>query len=473
MPFYPIIEEYTPPTPDRLARPVRPIINAIVTRYNATSSPSRVHPRIAYSSVGAHKNAIYGLKTQYPLSGYAPTQKSVPTGGTIFMNEIWMGLPPLLTWDQGQDDFKIYESANGYPFWWDTLRNEGYRRVGPGIFLTYPGGVEAYFNRFVRPNLDFILFSHINRVAAESVPYNQWLLFNLNNPVVTAANRKAIRDYTGVIIWNTEAFYPYRRPHVLDPVYDGNGNPFYVVGAYLEGFKQAMESSLGGRYGTDFSHKDLVEAWDNCVLGPHGIISMVVRYLRRQCPLAKISNYDWPIGVSFPAIANYGGGRHDLLVEEEASGEIDAAFTQFHYLTSSFGYLPSELVADSVTDFDRSKYQPYSEYLYWRSGPATRSAALRERLNMPCYPFVKLTGPDTSIAGRTTGISTLSHKANAYLLELADADGIFVWDEVGDPLLGPIGAYLEDQYSALQSSSKEFDAYWGPLAKTAVSPALV
>lgn len=468
IPVYPAIPYKAKPV-------VRKLFNCLVVNTNPGSAVSSTYANLDQGSADV-QNGKYLLKTKYPLAGTVALQSSTPTQGCVFLNEAWIGMPPMHAWDQGQNNFEI--PADGPP-WWAELKAAGYKRYGPGILLKYPGGLKAYFDRFIKPNIQLGIFRSFDLKAACGVNWRDCLNFNLSNPLVSTTTKSAIANFTGMIVWNTEGFFPYRNEHVLQPVVNADGSKSWVVGAYGEAFRLALEETTGRIYGKDLLHDEFKKIWDDLVLGPNGLVAMTVAYIKSICPKAKVTGYDWPLGTSYPAVAptlgdnNKWGGRHELLMKEELSGELDVAFRHFDALTPSHGYLSTALVADGTLNYDKAKAQTYSDYLTWRVGTSIRTKALRARLgNIPAYPFIRLCCADENNPGRERALNTLEHSSICYLLDQANADGAFIWEGIGFQNIGPAGSTIEQQLKIVQTASKVFDTFYGTLARTPVVPAL-
>jgi len=469
IPVYPAIPYKAKPV-------VRKLFNCVCVNTNPGSAISSTYAKLDQASADA-QNGKYLLKTKYPLAGTVALQSSSPTQGCVFLNETWIGMPPMHAWDQGQNNFEI--PVEGTPFWWKELKDAGYKRYGPGILLKYPGGLAAYFDKYIKPTIQWGLFRSFDLKAACGVRWDSVLQFSLASPLVTETIRKTIKAYTGMIVWNTEGFFPYRNEHVLQPIVNADGSKWWAVGAYGEAFRLALEETTGKTYGKDLTHDEFKQAWDDLVLGPKGLVAMTVAYIKSLCPKAKVTGYDWPLGTSYPAVAptlgenNKWGGRHELLMKEEQSGELDVAFRHFDALTPSHGYLSSSLIEDGNPNYDKSKTQPYSEYLTWRVGTSIRTKALRARLgNIPAYPFIKLCCADENNPGRERALKPIEHASICYLLDQANADGAFIWEGIGYQAIGPVGSTIEQELKILQTSSKVFDTFYGTLARTPVVPAL-
>lgn len=390
------------------------------------------------------------LRYKYPLAGGFKLQGSRPTMGMVFLNEIWCGFPPMNPWDGGENNFEI--PTEGKPWWWKTLKDEGYKRWGPGILLVYPGGVKAYFDRFIQPMLDASILSNFD------YPKYQTIKWNATSVTLDAASLALMKKFKGFASMNTETFFPYRRPHILQ-----TQNGFHVAGAYLEAFKLALEQKTGKTYGKDLTHEELVKEWDTVVLGPEGLVGMVFSHMRKRMPNAKIMGYDWPVGTCNPLVdANY--GRHALLKEEELSGELDIVWNQLDVLTPSHGYTFGTIVDDSVSVVPKGSIK-YSAYISSRSGICDRMRALKAHSGKPVFPFMRMTGGDDNHPGWRRALTPLEHSANTYVMKLSDADGVIIWEAAGfEPIAE--SELIEVQLKCFKDSSAVFDKYFGIVART-------
>lgn len=434
----------------------RPAINCIDARqYNASntaSSGSSTYP--GSDSDPAQRLGRFKLPKEYPLYGAPCFSQLHSDCGAILINEVYAGMPPLLPFDQGDVDpgnniGPVYAPADdviptsGYPYWWQTLKDEGYKRNGPAILLEYPGGPEAYFDRFIKDHLCQSLALAIDPDAMVAEP-----LFSYDGYVVPEPTRVKMRNYTGRIVANMEAFWPYRRDHV----YKNN-----FMGAYLSIFREVMRR-INGTYPTDQVLSDTY--WD---IAWKRLVIPYLRKIKEYCPKASVGIYDLPIGTAEPLVAPYNYYWSDLM-GEETDGTMDELWKQVDFLAPSHGYLHYPIVSDNVVP--PTNWVKYSYYLYLSSGTTDRCVALRNYSGKPLYVFSRMIMSADPATGRNnTALTDTESKLLAHLVELSNADGVIVWDSIGNNTFTGCTT-MEQQLQLVQTGYTRFSDYYNSIART-------
>lgn len=451
--FGDVVPLFSPAAVTLNSKVYRPAINMISSnQYNSGStaaSGSTTYP--GSDNDPAQRAGRFRLPKLYPLVGAPSFKQTEYTAPSFLINEIYAGFPPFYGYDAGDSTpGNIYAPADGviptagYPNWWLTLKNEGYKRNGPAIFLEYPGGPEAFFDRFTKVYLSHSLALIIDPDVMCSEP-----IYNSPSYVIPAPTLQKMANYTGIICCNVEGFWPYTRPHV----YQNN-----FMGTYLDVFREVMRR-LNGVYPSD---QVLAETyWD---LAWRRFIIPYLKLIKTYCPKATVGIYDLPIGTSQPLVAPYNSYWMELM-DEELGGGQDELWKQVDYLAPSHGYLYYPIVTDDTVSVP-SGYVKYSYYLYLHSGTTDRCVALRDYCGKPLYVFSRMTmGASGAPARNGTVINDLESRCLAHICDMSKADGAIIWDEVGSTYFAG-ATTLEAQLQVLQAGYTSFSTYYNSIART-------
>jgi len=448
-----IVPPFTPAAVTLDSPVYRPAINMVsCNQYNnGSSAPGGSTTYPGSDSDPAQRAGRFKLSRLYPLIGAPSFKQTEYAPASFLVNESYAGMPPLHGFDPGDSTpGNQYAPADGviptsgYPPWWTTLKNEGYKRNGPAILLEYPGGPEAYFDRFIKVYLPHILAISIDPDVMCAEPI-------LGDPsyVIPTPTRQKMAAYTGIVCCNLEGFWPYTRPHV----YQNN-----FMGAYLDIFREVMRR-INGVYPTD---QVLAETfWD---IAWRRLVIPYLKLIKEYCPKATVGIYDTPIGTAEPLVAPYNTYWAELMAEEIGGG-MDELWKQLDYLAPSHGYIHYPLVPDASPTIPTG-YVKYSYYLYLNSGTTDRCVALRNYCGKPLYVFSRMIiGTDGSSGRNGTVINDTEAKCLAHICDMSKADGAIIWELPGNAYFAT-GTTLEDHLQVVQAGYAAFTPYYNSIART-------
>lgn len=291
----------------------------------------------------------------------------------LMLHEVWtLATPPIGSYGSVGEEIETFQS----PQYYTQLKADGFKADGFGIMYDYPGGVNKYFNDITKPIIN---------------SYCAGLSFNSTS-------------FTGHVMIDIEVAYPATN----------EGTIWMNLGA------TNFVAYMNQKYGTN--RREAIQLYNGMCAQYY---PLVIQYLRKKFPQAKIGLYDTP--QSGPHNTWYSSNINQInAIKNLMENDLHWLFTLIDFI------MPSLYLYYSLSNTPIAGQTTYVDYHSARDSYFQYALDLKNKLGIQSYPTIT---PIYDISAASfSGKPVVPQNWNTVeqMLALCGADGAVIWANIYD-----------------------------------------